>query len=63
MIDRKLVFIQPDGPQGITVKLGVQNGDLKRLKESLDQRPEKDRKKAETIREVASDLNIPLADH
>lgn len=63
MKERRLVFIQPDGPQGATIKLGVQNGDLEKLREALEQKPEKDRKKAETIRQVAFGLNIPIADH
>ncbi len=63
MAERKLVFIQPDGPQGATVKLGIQNGDVEKLKEALSKKPVKEQKKAETIRQIATELGIPLADH
>lgn len=63
MVDRKLVFIEPDGPQGVKVKLGVQEGDLAKLREALEQKPENQRKKGEVIRQTAAELGIPVADH
>lgn len=41
MGDRKLVFIQPDGPQGATVSLGVNEGEMEKLREALSKKTRK----------------------
>jgi hypothetical protein len=60
-MQEQLLIIEPDGPQGVKLGLGISSSEqMKKLDEAVGQLPDQQRKDLTKMREIARELNIPV---